>query len=332
MVDKKMTLAEFIEEWNSDSPYITVQTSGSTGVPKRMLVEKSRMEESARMTCKFLSLTSFDTALLCMPLDYIAGKMVVVRSLVSGMPLIDVEPSGHPLKDVYCIPSFAAMVPMQVYNTLQVEEEARRLQSIRNLIIGGGAIDESLEQQLKGFPNAVWSSYGMTETLSHIAMRRISGPNASDYYTPLPGVNLSTDANGCLVICAPRICREVLHTHDIVDLDSSTGAFKVLGRMDNVICCGGIKIQTEEVEKAILKLTEVRFAISKQPNKKFGEVVVMAVEGESDDELLESLRKKIEKELPKYWHPKRYCKIDKIPMTGTGKIARKDLYDFLNRH
>lgn len=330
MGEKKLTLAEFVSEWNSDSKYVEVYTSGSTGTPKRMLVEKARMAESARMTCRFLSLLSSDTALLCMPLEYIAGKMVVVRCLVSGMRLTQVEPSGHPLKDIDNVPSFVAMVPMQVYNTLQVEEEAKKLRAVKNLIIGGGAVDSSLERQLKDFPNAVWSTYGMTETLSHIAMRRINGLDASDYYFPLPGVSLSVDKRGCLVVSAPRICKDVLYTRDIVELDSSTGAFKVLGRMDNVICSGGIKIQTEDVENAVRSLTDINFAISKQPDEKFGEIVVMAVEQSCGEEALVALKDKIEEALPKYWHPKRYCLIEKIPMTQTGKIARKELFRLLN--
>ena len=190
-----MSLDEFLEEWNNPSPYVHVQTSGSTGVPKPMSVEKRRMLASARITNDFLGLQSGDTALLCMSLDYIAGKMMVVRALERGLRLLAVEPSGHPLavasEQSSSALSFAAMVPLQVYNSLQVPEEKERLQQIRHLIIGGGAIDDALASELKTFPNAVWSTYGMTETLSHIALRRLSGPNASDWYTPFPSVTLS---------------------------------------------------------------------------------------------------------------------------------------------
>ena len=157
-----MTLEEFLAQWNDASDVIEVHTSGSTGKPKRLLVEKRRMEASGRITCDFLGLKEGDTALLCMPLDYIAGKMVVVRSLVRNLRLVDVTPSSHPLKNISESLDFAAMVPLQVYSSLQVAEEAERLKSIRHLIIGGGAIDESLESQLRQFPNAVWSTYGMT--------------------------------------------------------------------------------------------------------------------------------------------------------------------------
>ena len=176
-----MTLDEFVSDWQSDSPTLLVHTSGSTGKPKPMLVEKRRMEASARITCGFLGLRAGDTALLCMPLDFIAGKMVVVRSLVWGLRLVAVEPSGHPLKGLTESPTFAAMVPMQVYNSLKVEEERRLLRGITHLIIGGGAVNSDMAEELRGFPNAVWSTYGMTETLSHIALRRLSGAEASEW-------------------------------------------------------------------------------------------------------------------------------------------------------
>lgn len=169
-----MTLKEFLDEWNDGRPTLLVHTSGSTGEPKPMWVEKTKMLNSARITCDFLGLKGGDTALLCMPLDYIAGKMVVVRAIERHLRLIDVKPCGHPLADgVYPIgepmPVFAAMVPLQVYNTLQVPRERERLRAIRHLIIGGGAVDGEMQEALHDFPGHIWSSYAMTETLSHIA-------------------------------------------------------------------------------------------------------------------------------------------------------------------
>ena len=242
-----MSLEEFLSEWNNDSLFVHVQTSGSTGAPKPVLAEKRRMLASARITNDFLGLREGDAALLCMSLDYIAGKMMVVRSIERGLKLITVEPSGHPLNHSQlatddCQIDFAAMVPLQVYNTLQVPEERKRLLQIRHLIIGGGAIDEALGAELKNFPNAVWSTYGMTETLSHIALRRLSGPEASDWYIPFPSVKVSLSDDGCLVIDAPEVCPGRLVTNDIAEI--SPQGFRILGRKDNVICSGGIKIQT----------------------------------------------------------------------------------------
>ena len=311
-----MSLEEFLEEWNNPLEFVEVKTSGSTGEPKRMQVEKRRMFNSARITCDFLGLKAGDTALLCMSTDYIAGKMMVVRSIERGLKLISVAPSGHPLTDNYQL-SLAAMVPMQVYNSLQVPEEKERLMQIRHLLIGGGAIDEAMEKELRTFPHAVWSTYGMTETLSHIALRRISGPEASEWYTPLPTVRLSQTAEGCLVIDAPEVCAQTLVTNDIVEL-SPDGRFRIRGRKDNVICSGGIKIQIEEVERILKPYVRVPYIISKRKDEKFGEVVVLLTEGDTDE-----LRDICENVLPKYHIPKVYIHVNQIPLTETGKPARK---------
>lgn len=317
-----MSLDEFLEEWNNPSPYVHVQTSGSTGTPKPMLVEKQRMLNSARITCDFLGLREGDTALLCMSLDYIAGKMMVVRSIERGLKLISVEPSGHPLSTPHSPLSFAAMVPMQVYNSLQVPEEKERLKQIRHLIIGGGAIDDALASALKTFPNHVWSTYGMTETLSHIALRRLNGPEASEWYTPFPSVKVSFNDEGCLVIDAPEVCSERLVTNDIAELSSGTVPnmkFRILGRKDNVICSGGIKIQIETVERQLRPHLQAPFLITKRPDAKFGEVVVLLTEGTVPEAKEVCLRI-----LPKYHQPRVYLHVDQIPLTATGKPARKE--------
>ena len=337
-----MTLEEFLNEWNNDSDRVLVHTSGSTGTPKPMWVEKRRMEASARITCDFLGLKEGDTALLCMSLDYIAGKMMVVRSLVRNLKLIVVEPSGHPLGNAtplqlprgggFCLGSFspprgswrgvgwlafAAMVPMQVYNSLQVPEERERLKQIKHLIIGGGAIDEAMASELKDFPNYVWSTYGMTETLSHIALRRLNGPEASEWYKPFPSVNISQNEEGCLVIDAPLVCSERLVTNDIVEI--SKAGFRIIGRKDNVICSGGIKIQAEEVERILKPYVREPFLITKRKDEKFGEIVVLLTE--SND--LEEVKMACRQYLPKYWQPRDYVFVERIPMTETGKPARK---------
>lgn len=312
-----MDLQQFLNEWHNDSPTVLVHTSGSTGEPKPMWVEKRRMEASARTTCDFLGLHRGDTALLCMPLDYIAGKMMVVRSLVCDLRLTVVEPTGNPLATVTEPLDFAAMVPMQVWNSLQVPEQRERLMSIRHLIIGGGAIDNRLAAELRTFPHAVWSTYGMTETLSHIALRRLSGPDASDWYTPFDGVNLSLTADGCLTIDAPAIHDGPLTTNDIAEL-SPDGRFKILGRKDNVICSGGLKIQAEEVERLLSPHLSTPYIISKRQDEKFGEIVVLLTEG--DTTTAQAVCQRI---LPKYWQPRAYVHVNRIPLTPMGKPARK---------
>lgn len=315
-----MTLDEFVSDWQSDSPTLLVHTSGSTGKPKPMLVEKRRMEASARITCGLLGLRAGDTALLCMPLDFIAGKMVVVRSLVWGLRLVAVEPSGHPLKGLTESPTFAAMVPMQVYNSLKVEEERRLLRDIKHLIIGGGAINRDMAEALRGFPNAVWSTYGMTETLSHIALRRLSGAEASEWYEPFDGVGVTTNADGCLVIDAPAVCAQPLVTNDIAEVAPDGRRFRIRGRRDNVVCSGGLKLQIEEMEARLQPHLNVPYMISKRPDDKFGEAVVLLAV--TDD--MESVREVCRKHMPRYEQPRYFLAVSELPMTPTGKPARAE--------
>lgn len=335
-----MTYNEWIDQWNDDSQTVEVHTSGSTGIPKKMLVEKTKMRNSALMTCRFLGLEPGDTALLCMSVDYIGGKMMVVRSVVGGLRLIRVEPSGHPLATVDEPVTLAAMVPLQVFNSLQVPQEREKLCNIKHLIIGGGAIDEALAAQLRTFPNAVWSSYGMTETLSHIALRRLSGPEATDLYTPLDGIDITTDENHCLVVHAPHLCNEPVCTNDIAELIPSCAptavgkvSFRIIGRRDNVVNTGGVKVQMEELEQLLRPFLTMPYMVTKRKDKKFGEIVVLMVEKETPDEplkgvnrselpILKTIQKICHRALPPYQEPRLYLSVDKLPMTQTAKPDR----------
>ena len=343
-----MTLEDFFSEWNNDSDRVLVHTSGSTGNPKPMMVEKKRMLNSARITCDFLGLKPGDSALLCMSLDYIAGKMVVVRSIERHLHLISVSPSGHPLKDIDLKDvngkdvngeiTFAAMVPMQVYNTLQVPEERERLTHIRHLIIGGGAIDASLEKELRSLPGniAIWSTYGMTETLSHIALRRINGDESSEWYQPFDSVHISQTEEGCLVIDAPQVCAETLVTNDIVEIEPyiynkvEKLRFRIKGRKDNVICSGGIKIQIEEVETLLKPHLEKPFMLAKKKDGKFGEIAVLLTEDEDIKKVEATVRRLLSDESEKssdhkkykYWIPKEFRYVEHLPLTETGKPKR----------
>lgn len=316
-----MTLEEFLAEWHNDDDCIVVKTSGSTGTPKLLRVEKRRMEASARMTLRFLGLHPGQTALLCMPLDYIAAKMMVVRALVGNLRLVSVEPSGHPLADAGVGETpidFAAMVPLQIYNTLLVPEEKERLIKVGQLIIGGGAVSQALASEIACLPNPVWSTYGMTETLSHVAMRRLNGPQQESWYTPLEGVSIGQDEDGCLLIDAPLLCQKVLRTNDVVRLHDDSRRFMVLGRKDNVVCCGGVKIQAEEVEERLQPYVDAPFFVGKEKDDKFGEILVLVVESR-DKKLLEDI---INNVLPKYWRPRKIYSVRKLPLTETGKPKR----------
>lgn len=347
-------LQTFLDDWKSASPYLEVQTSGSTGIPKRITIRKEQMINSARITCDYLGLQQGDKALLCMPIRYIAGKMMVVRSLVAGLDLIVREPSGHPMADIDMPLRFAAMIPLQVYNTLQVPEERERLCQIDILIIGGGSIDRELETRIQELPIRAYSTYVMTETVSHIALRQLNGPNASPYYTPFPSVKLSLSTDNTLVINAPLVADETLVTNDVAEL-LPDGHFRILGRKDNIINSGGIKIQTEIVEETLRPVISANFAITSVPDPKFGEAMVLLInagrgcfpakEAASsfigkrflslpENNYLSELKEKIVEILPKYQRPKHILQVETIPFTDNGKIdrvaCRKLAMEFLN--
>lgn len=309
----------FLKEWFSDAPIVKVHTSGSTGMPKEMHAEKQKMMQSAALTCSFLGLEKRDSAFLCMPLQYIAGKMFVVRALVAGLDLHLQPPCGNPLKDINQHFHFAAMTPQQVFNTLQSAVEKAYLLGIENLIIGGGAISPQLEEELKHFPNNVYSTYGMTETLSHIALRRLNGAEASACYKPFSSVSLSLSSDGTLIIDAPLVADETLYTNDIAEIYEDK-SFRIIGRKDNVINSGGLKIQVEELEALLEPFINSNFAITSVSDAKFGEIVVLAIEGNADIDF-----NLIEENLPPYYVPKEVIRVESIPMTETGKISRAEL-------
>ena len=327
-------LALFLQDWFNDSPLIEVKTSGSTGKPKRMQVEKVKMMNSACMTLSFLGLNHTHSALLCMPLDYIAGKMLVVRALVGGLKLILVPPCSNPIAKIEASEpiNFAAMIPMQVSAALVEPEHESKLKAIDHLIIGGGAVDATLAAKLKGFPYNVWSTYGMTETLSHIALRRLSGPQASSFYSVFDGVKVYPSEEQTLSIKAPLVNDEILHTNDIVEFNEQ-GQFRVLGRKDNVINSGGIKLQIEEIEQWLkdkqdaidgkyARLKQASMLISSRPDPKFGHIVVLLYALTESNPLTEEELQILLEDIPKYWKPKAVVKVDAITMTGTNKPDR----------
>ena len=318
------SLADFLEEWFSSSPDVRVQTSGSTGVPQKLEVEKKRMMHSAMATCRFFHLDEGQKAYLCMNLKYIGAKMMVVRSLVAGMEIVLApEVSGRPFQHLEEDLDFAAIVPLQLFNTL--EKEPDRLDRIRTLIVGGGSVDESLLQRIQGLGTAVYSTYGMTETLSHIALRKLNGPDKSIGYRPLEGISLSRSKDGRLRIEAPLLTDHALLTNDLVQMEED-GSFLIVGRADNVIVSGGVKLQMEEIEKKLSEILSRKFAITALPHEKFGEIVLLLVECPvgfpMEKTELEELKRRMQETLEKYERPKGILSVLEIPMTETGKIQR----------
>ena len=316
----RQELADFQARWNAPYPTLTVHTSGSTGQPRPMKVEKQRMRHSAQATIAALGLREGQTALLAMPLRYIAGQMVVVRAMVGRLHLVPVTPGLHPFAGLHEAPDFAALTPMQAYESLRVPHERSLLRRTHCLILGGGAIPAALERELRTFPHPVWSTYGMTETLSHIALRRLNGPEATDAYRPLPGVEVSLSQEGTLQIYAPHIHPDRLTTNDRAEL-LPDGSFRILGRRDNVICSGGLKLSIEELESQLADLP-VPLQITAVPDARLGEAVTLLYTAPQDME--EELAVRCRERLDRHAQPRHFLRLAALPLTETGKPARQE--------
>lgn len=312
-------LGDFLEEWFSPAPAIRLQSSGSTGAPKVLQVSRAQMEASARASCRFFGLAPGDSALLCLPLRYIAGKMMAVRALAGGLRLFVGNASSTPLSGWRGgAVDFAPMVPMQAIRTLQCPHGEEQLAKVRTLLLGGGFIDATLEDALQSHPSRVFASYGMTETLSHIAIRRVNGKERRASYTPLPGVRVSQSGKGTLCISAPYLGIKHLETNDLVEMEPD-GSFLPLGRLDAVINSGGVKIQAEEIERDLHAATGLTLSAVPRPHPVLGQCVALLWEG--DLSLEPSLRKACNG-LPRYHRPLLLLHQNSLPRTETGKIDR----------
>lgn len=311
----------FLQEWLSDSETVSVQTSGSTGAPKIFEIEKQRMLNSAKMTCDFLGLKEGNKALLCLPVQYISGKMMLVRAIERKLKIIISEPSSAP--EISENIEFCAMTPLQVQNSLD------KIHLIKNLIIGGAMVSESLKQTIfeslatvNYQPSThIFETYGMSETLSHIALKQIS-PIQEEYFTVLNDVELSVDERNCLKIFAPKLNPEILQTNDIVELLNEK-QFKFLGRFDNVINSGGVKIFAEELENLVKKHSDKDLVFLGKPDEILGEKLILVIEGKNDDNLKSQiLNLKFEN---KFHIPKEILFLEKFPRAENGKILRKEI-------
>ena len=309
---------EFIEEWNKPGKTMRLQTSGSTGVPKVLFAEKTGMVTSAKSTIGFLGLKPDDTALLCLPLEYIAGKMMVVRSIVGKMHMISVCPSTRPFRTLSVSPVFAAVTPQQATESLKHKHDTEIMRGIRNIIIGGGPIPPKTEMRLRLFPNSIYSTYGMTETLSHIAMRRISGSKASCRYTPMDGVEISQTDDGRLSIYAPKISDRPLVTNDLATVYPNN-TFTIDGRTDNTICSGGIKLQFEDIEQKLQTALDFPFVLTAVEDDSLGEALALLYES---DTTAEDIRQRSQDILGRYEMPRHFLRVAQIPLTPTGKPSR----------
>lgn len=311
-------LRSFLEEWYNDTPWMTGRTSGSTGKPKEIRLYKEDMRASARLTNEFLGIGPDSVLLLCLPVSYIAGKMMVVRALESGADLLTVTPSSSPLEALNRMVDLAAMVPMQVENCL---EHLQGNTLVRQLLIGGAPVSAALEERLCPVRTICYATYGMTETVSHVALRRLDGGKE---YTALGNVSFSTDGRGCLIIHTPHLSGRCFVTNDLVKCCSST-RFEWLGRYDHVINSGGIKFSPEILEQKLSPLITSRFYITSQPDEHLGQRIVLVIEGERWPESRQhTLGKEMSIRLEPFEIPKRIFFIPRFRETFSGKIIRDD--------
>ena len=315
-VEYEQSIGDFLLDWLSESPIIEVNTSGSTGEPKTIRLKKEHMVNSALATGTYFGLEPGQTALHCLPSRFIAGKMMLVRAMVLGLEMDYLEPSSRPLLHTDKKYDFCAMVPLQATHSYE------KLHLINILIVGGAPITNKLKALLQDHPTKVYETYGMTETVTHIAVKKVKGPDKSDYFKTLPDVKISKDERGCLVIDAPKVADAPVVTNDVVALVSDT-EFEWLGRFDNIINSGGVKLVPEQIEAKLANIFENRFFVAGIPDEELGQRLILVMEGDGD---ADQIRGAIEasKDLEKFEKPKEVYFIKAFLETDTQKILRKE--------
>lgn len=316
-------LAEFISEWLSEEPQVISYTSGTTGTPKKCFLDKQKMRLSAETTGVFFGVGPGSDALLCLPLSFIAGKMMVVRAMVLGWSLHVVPPTKDALTQYDSSYDFVALVPHQLAHSY------RALDKVKILIVGGGVLPVPLEEKLQQSSVEAYATYGMTETLTHVAARRLNGPLRSDAYKAMPEVSFTTDDRGCLVIHAPKLLEEPLVTNDLAQVVEGH-SFTYLGRVDDVINSGGVKYAPEVLERKLRQYLSGNFIISSLLHESLGEQIVLVKDavGPSKETIDQALG-----HLSPMERPKLILNLEELPVTDTGKVKRKQLRDTIrNQH
>jgi len=311
-------LFEFVLNWFDNSDCIVQKTSGSTGEPKLIGLKKRDMTTSALKTIQYFGLKKGDTCWLCLPIDYIAGKMMVVRALIAGLNLLATPPDGLPKIPGVTI-DFVALVPLQIDNLLDNRTD---LSQLRKIIIGGSSIGYNLERKIQQLDSEVYATYGMTETCSHIALQRINGHEPDSCFVPLPGVGVHVDERGCLVIEVPELSSVKIITSDLAEV--SERGFRILGRADHVINSGGIKISPELLEKEISRIIGRECLVIPFPDDKLGQKAVLVVEKTNDNLWVDDkiLWETLKRDLKKYEVPKMLIQLDGFVRKENFKIDR----------
>ncbi|MFA9392283.1 MAG: AMP-binding protein [Prolixibacteraceae bacterium] len=321
----EQNIYKFISNWFDESDFILQQTSGSTGMPKEIRLKKSAMSTSALKTINFFNLKENDVVWLCLPIQYIAGKMMVVRAIVGQLNLLLTQPEGKPqLPDQHI--EFTAMVPLQLQKLI---EAGSNFESIQKLIVGGAAVDSNLIRKIQQLPTAVYATYGMTETCSHIALQKLNGPIADKQFKLLDGISISKNSKNCLMIKAPELLSESIETTDVVEIISDR-EFRIIGRVDHIINSGGLKISPENLENEISKIINRTCLILPENDDILGQRVVLVLEKSSGKTWSEKNLDQIKQAVGKHRTPKRVYFIDEFPLNQSMKIDRNKVLKQLN--
>ena len=315
-------MGDFLLHWLDHNDHITATTSGSTGKVKPITLKKQNMVNSAIATGDYFGLQPGNKALLCLPVRYIAGKMMLIRAIILGLELEIVPPTTQVYIDVEKGYHFSAMLPIQLMNVLD------DIKKFKKIIIGGAPVPLSLLEAIQEIKTPIYETYGMTETITHVAIKKLNcfkdqEERNNAHFELLPEVEISQDERGCLVIDAPHLSDEQIVTNDLVTLHSPT-QFEWIGRIDNVINSGGLKLFPEQIEKKISLYLRKPFFITSMPDEKLGQAVTLIVEGDSNE-----LDKNIYKDLSKHEIPKNVFAIPKFVTTKSGKLQRQKTLDLL---
>ena len=316
----EQSVKDFLVEWFSDSDIMIAHTSGSTGTPKEIILTKENMRKSANMTGRYLQLEKGNSALLVMPVTYIAGKLMLIRAVEIGLKLICMQPTSHISLDEinrgisqnFTSIDFVALTPMQVENSIDFVSRCQKL------IIGGAPLSEKVKQELFAFENEVYETYAMTETITHIAFKQVANqkyPNTEQVFEAFDEVTISQDERGCLVIDTPYDGLQVV-TNDVVEIIDQR-KFNWIGRADNVINSGGIKLFPEQIENKLKSFINSEFYITSKADELLGQKLILVVEGEERSLDFSSA------DLTKYQQPKEIVFIDQFPRTESGKVKRQ---------
>ncbi|MVN77136.1 AMP-binding protein [Hymenobacter sp. HMF4947] len=319
---------ELLRQWLTGAQEFGLRTSGSTGQPQLIVLKRRQLAASAARTGDYFDLGPGDRALVCLNCEFIGGKMMLVRGLERHMHLTIVEPHADPFDFVPAEAEFdfGAFVPLQLRAVLAAGR-APRLNKLRAILVGGAGVEPSLLREIQHLKVPVYLTYGMTETASHMALRRLNGPDASPHYRVLPGLHLGQDERGCLTVRGDVTDDQLIVTNDRIELlDKHT--FDWLGRVDFVINSGGVKVQAEKVEQvldvALAELGQSRRAfVAGRPDERLGQAVTAYVEGTALPPAAEQrLLALLGQRLDKYEQPKAVVYVPTFRTTASGKLDR----------